>query len=81
MPKTIRLTKKRERMLANALTIDDILYRKFELLNRDLARRESEFQRRKQVIKVFQRRGPRCQLVLQILATHQTPEGVVVICR
>jgi hypothetical protein len=84
----MRITKKRLQALNFALSMDDVLYEKFRRLNDDLQKREREFARRKQVVRVYLRehvrgksRESRIFRALQIEDIQHDPEGVTVICR
>lgn len=76
----IRLTKKRLRTLHAALTVDDILYRKFQQLMDDVKKAQARYVRMKQIIRVVQVRG-NMQVPMQIESVHVTPDGTVVIVR
>lgn len=73
--KKIILTKNRLKSLHLALSLDDILYEKFRRLHEDFTRRCSEWNRRKQVIRVI-RKGKDYNEVLQIIREVKTDEGI-----
>lgn len=82
--KKIRLTKKRLAALDAALSIDDILYAKFQHMMRYVNEREERFRARRQIREVLRRdeyRGMLCDYQMQILEVHDTGRGLVIIVR
>lgn len=77
MKRKISLTKNRIKQLDIALSLDDILYRKFEVMNKDLNKKIRQFKNKAQVIDVlvkkdgFVHRG-------KILSEQHTDDGIVV---
>lgn len=69
------LTKKRLKALDLALTMDDILYAKFDRMYTDFKRHCEQFNRRKYVIRVVQKKKT-VNYVLQIIKETKTPEGI-----
>lgn len=76
----IRLTKKRLKALYLGITLDDILYAKFNRMYQEFNRECREWNKRKQVIRVLQNKG-KVNYVLQIIQEVKTPEGILVVVR
>jgi hypothetical protein len=73
---TIRMTKKREKALHTALSLDDLLYEKFRRLNEQLQRDVRRFLKDPaRVMRVIQKDKDGNYLMLQILETHVTDQG------
>lgn len=70
------LTKKRLKALNMALSVDDILYEKFLRLNKDFMERCEEWNRRKQVVRVVQKKD-NVNYILQITKEIKTEEGII----
>lgn len=75
--KKIVLTKKRLKALDIALSIDDVLYRKFEVLNEDLRKRAKQMYRANQVMRVI-RLKDKTPYIEQIVEETKTDEGIIV---
>ena len=77
----IRLTENRLRRLDLAITMDDLLYEKFRRLDADLRRREMAFQKKREVIRVYESREDGVRIAKMILEYERTPEGLVLVVR
>lgn len=78
---TVRLTKKRLAALDAALSIDDILWAKYQQMMRRIDERERRFRARHVIRKVEQLQESGFYVNMQILQVHDTDGGLVIIVR
>lgn len=79
--KKVILTNKRLKRLDNEISIDDILYAKFDAMMREISKREERFFRKKHVVEVRGRdKDGEFNFVykLQVLNEIRTPNGIIV---
>jgi len=74
----IRLTENRLRRLDLAITMEDVLYEKFRRLDADLRRREMAFQKRREIIRIYEVGKNGIRINKQIVSYFRTPEGLIV---
>ena len=83
MKRKIRLTKSRLRSLDHALAFDDVLYAKFQRLNKELDDKYRKLYQAERVIQVLKKMTafPRGNVLktLRILEVHTTSEGTQVV--
>jgi len=76
----VRMTKKRSKALDIAISLDDLLYEKFRLLNKRLHEDiESLYRRPRMVKRVIQQLPDGNYLALPIIKFNVTPEGTELI--
>lgn len=76
--KKVRLTKNRLKSLETAISIDDVLYAKFDAMNRRFNEQVRKWQKTNQVIMVVQKLGSKSFKNLQIIKETKTSDGIYV---
>lgn len=71
------MTKKRHKILNDAISVDDLLYRKYQLMRERFEKDVARWNREKQVVQVLQEVGDQVHS-LQIIKEYKTADGIVV---